>query len=280
MMPSTASELNSIHRPTVFPLLSVLVLLLVALVGACATATPTIVTPEVATCQQPTVTLAGTETSSQQQQGDITITAAPDTPVCEDIVRVTYAPTDPPSGGLAALGAALSALSGDNSDVETYYERSETRGLYVRDTLDVLITIVNQSPRVFRADGMIVQYQVDGNVAALDQSRYAQLVNTVVLPGQQNQIIVPGINIGEFERGAAIALYLFDVVVVRDDAGNPTRRGNFEWFYELAHETRTGPGSTTTCKWPTARVPGVGIPAPGFWAPEEEADELACANQG
>lgn len=277
MMPSVTRS-QATHRPTVLASLSALGAL--ALGAACATTTAPVVTPELASCQQPTVTLVDTESPSLQQQGDITIIAAPATPVCEDLVRVSYTPTDAPSGGLAGVSNFLSTLSGDDSDVETYYERSEVRGLYVRDDLDILITIVNQSPRVFRADGMVVQYQVDGNVAALDQQRYAQLLNTVVLPGQQNQVAVPGISIADLRQGAAIALYLFDVVVERDDAGNPSRRGNFEWFYQLDHETVTGAGSTTTCTWPTARVPGLGIPDPRLWAALDEADEMACSNQG
>ena len=274
----TATRVESTHRSTVLALLSVVVPL--ALGTACATGPAPVVTPELASCQQPTVTLVETESPSLQQQGDITIIAAASVPVCENLVRVTYSPTDYSPGGLAGVSNALSRLSGDESDVETFYERSEARGLYVRGDLDVLITIINQSPRVFRADGMVVQYQVDGNVAALDQQRYATVLNTVVLPGQQNQVAIPGIGINDLRQGAAIALYLFDVVVERDDAGNATRRGNFEWFYQLDHDTVTGPGSTTTCNWLTTRVPGSGIPDPRFWSEQDEADELACSNQG
>lgn len=253
-------------------------LLLAALCGSCATA-PTVTTPRSMQCQQPNITLLSEQTPAQQRRGDITITAAIDPALCEDRVSVSYEQTEAPSG-LGGFLAAVQRAGGNEDEVERYYERTERRGPFAPERYGFLLTIVNQSPRVFRGDGAVVQYQVDGVDVAVSDVSYSGFMSSIVLPGRQTQVAVSDIAHTDISDGAAIGLFLYDVIVERDDAGVPTRRENFEWFFSLNREVVTGPGAETTCTYSQSALPG-GRPQLAVLLTQEQlsSDPLSCAAQ-
>ena len=260
--------------------LRLVVLLCAALGGGCATRATTTSIPTFTSCNQPGLTPV--QMPARQQQGDITITVAPELPVCEPLVRISYSPTEPPSldrFGLFSVAADV-----------PWYQRLEQLRLDVRDLYGFNLTIVNQSPRVFRGAGMVVQYQVDGQETSMDDSSYSSVVNAQILPGQQRQVRIENLDHTAITDGATIGLYLYDVVTERDDAGVPATRSNFEWFFAMSREESTGPGSDMTCKVPLTSLPA-GITGAGseyltgerseylLTADEFEADGLNCARQ-
>ena len=212
----------------------------------CAT-TPTVVLPQTSRCTQPLLTPV--QQPTMQQHGDIVISVVPDPPRCEDLVAVSYEATDPP-GNLAGIA---SALAGDEG--EQFFERVEARGLYLQEAYGFNVNIVNQSPRVFRGEGMAILYQIDGLDSAVDNSSYSDLLSTTVLPGQQRQVRVSDLDPTRLTDGATIGLYLYDVVTERNDAGVPTVRSNFEWFFAVRDDSVSGLGSQTTCVVSETDVP-------------------------
>ena len=244
------------------PLLLILCCALLA--GGCATRAVATSMPTTTSCSEPSLTPV--QMPARQQDGDITITVAPELPICESLVRISYTPTEPPSLD------RLFGIVGVNDDVP-WYQRLEQRRLAVRDLYGFNVTIVNQSPRVFRGAGMVVQYQVDGQETPMDDRSYTSVVNTQILPGQQRQVRISDLDHKRIGDGATIGLYLYDVVVERDDAGVPTRRSNFEWFFTMQREVLTEPGSDTTCTVPLTEIPGgISTVEADYLLAEEEFD--------
>jgi len=107
-------------------------------------------------------------------------------------------------------------------------------------------------------------------------------LNAQILPGQQRQVRIDDLDHTGIADGATIGLYLYDVVVERDDAGVPTRRSNFEWFFTMQRETLTGPSSDTTCKVALTALPaGMGTVRSEYLLTEDEFDRdgLNCSRQ-
>ena len=207
----------------------------------------TITLQQTSTCEQPILT--SVQRPARQQQGQIVISVAPDMPRCENLVQITYTPTDPPS----SLAGITSALAGDQG--EQFYRRIERRGLFVHPTYDFNVAFVNQSPRVFRGDGMVVAYQVDGAQTPLDEGIYSRLLGTQILPGQQRVELMQSIDHTSLTSGSTIGLFLYDVVTERTDAGEPAVRSNFEWFFSKTEQVMTGPGTEVSCVVSETDVP-------------------------
>lgn len=226
------------------------VLALAVIVGGigCASRSGPVVEPFMTTCAEPTLTAV--QAPALQSQGDISITVAPIVPQCELRTMVSYVPTERPVSWRNLL------VPGDTSASVPWYERRESQRLQAGDDLGFTVTIVNQSPRVFRGAGMVVSYQVDGAEIATDAENYASVVNAQILPGQQRQVEIRNLGYGDAADGATIGLYLYDVVTERDDAGTPTVRSNYEWFFAMSSEERSGPGFDATCTIPMTRIDG------------------------
>ena len=211
------------------------------LFGGCASAPQAVEVPTTSVCLQPSLNLVETETPAMQRDGDIVLLATVDLPTCIEVVTVSYT-TRPPG-----LGDLLGAISADESNPPLYVRRREVRELVVDDDFGFEINVNNQSERVFRGQGLVVQYVVDGQSQALDQSYVIGLTQALVLPGQSQNIRIGGASLTGVNDGSTMALYMYDVVVERDPAGTPTRRANFEWFFTKSSRRIEAPGSEKTC---------------------------------
>lgn len=123
--------------------------------------------------------------------------------------------------------------------VDYYYERRQIpRAAIVPDTLQFLVKINNKMERVFRGAGAVVTFNVAGKQAAVDQSAYAELLNTLVPPRTEMQIKINGPSLSTIPGNATLGLLFYDVVTATDEAGNIKKRSNFEWFFNYKLDTR------------------------------------------
>ena len=114
---------------------------------------------------------------------------------------------------------------------------TETPTLKLRpDRLAFQIMVNNKLPRVFRGQGIVLQFTASGQQLTVDQSGAAPLAAALIPPGSQQQVTIYGPSLGALPPSAAgspttIGLFLYDVVTATDGAGNPTQRQNFEWYF-------------------------------------------------
>ena len=212
------------------------------LFGGCASAPQAVEVPTTSVCLQPSLNLVETEKPAMQRDGDIALLVAVDLPTCTEMVTVSHTRREP------GLGEGLLGIMGaSESTPPLYVRRREVRELLVDDDVGFEINVNNQSERVFRGQGMVVQYMVDGRSQAVDQSYVAGLVEALILPGQSRNIRIGGASLAGVNDGSTMALYMYDVVVERDPAGTATRRANFEWFFTTSSRRIEAPGSEKTC---------------------------------
>lgn len=85
-----AASATHVHPKGAMPSARILLVVLccVALCGGCATRAVTTSVPTTTNCSQPSLTPI--QTPARQQDGDITITVAPESPICEPLVRISY----------------------------------------------------------------------------------------------------------------------------------------------------------------------------------------------
>lgn len=110
------------------------------------------------------------------------------------------------------------------------------------ESLIFKVRIANGLGRVIRLAGSVVSFQMAGKNVSVPQEDYAEFLSGIVLPRQETELTLRGPYLGSFAGPdlnglagdtATVALLLYDVVTATDNAGNPTKRANFEYYYRL-----------------------------------------------
>lgn len=99
------------------------------------------------------------------------------------------------------------------------------------DRLAFLVKVNNQMARVLRGAGVIVQFNVAGQLVSVPQTQYAELANLILTPRSEADLRIVGPPLSSLPEGSTIGLFLYDVVTKTDAAGNVTEKQNFEWYY-------------------------------------------------
>jgi hypothetical protein len=137
-----------------------------------------------------------------------------------------------------APGAVLVVPRGVSRATHQYLVEARYETLQVTPSdLSFLLTVRNQMDRVFRGAGAVVQFQVDGQVQGVEQTRYAEFLNALIPPRGEAQIRIAGPSIATALSGATLGVFLSDVVTEIDNAGNVRGRDNFEWYFSVRSET-------------------------------------------
>ena len=186
------------------------------------------------TCQQP-IMFPVSETPARQTQGDISMLLTIETPECSRSVETSWADNSPGFfGRLTKFGPRKQHVRRTERDV---------LGLD-RPGMTAIITITNQSERVFRGEGAVWTASVDGSAIP---SEVGGMVGAVVPPGRDVPIRIDSIRVEA--DGGTYTFSLFDVPIQRNEAAETTQVGNFEWIYTLDHDPLTLSATTTTCDY-------------------------------
>jgi len=168
------------------------------------------------------------ETQSTQAKGEIGISVVP---VMYEIAKV------PKTTERNVSYTFVEGMLGPDLTKNHLVETSKGVDLAVRPArIAFNVTVNNQLSRVFRAMGSVVQFNVCGQVPAVEASGYAQLTNLIIPPRGEQQVTVfgPGLPSTNDNDKCTIGFFLYDVPIKQDAAGNVTEKQNFEWFFTYA----------------------------------------------
>ena len=186
------------------------------------------------TCRQPVMSPVP-ETPARQTHGDIAMLLAIETPQCARSVEISW---------VEASGGFLTRLTSLGRPFRVRRTERDVFGIDDGTGMEAIVTITNQSERVFRGEDAVWAASVDG---AVIPSEVGGMVGAVVPPGRDVEIRIPSIRVEA--TGGTYVFSLFDVPVRRNAAGETTEVGNFEWIYTLDHESVQVPAAETTCEF-------------------------------
>ena len=170
------------------------------------------------------------QTEQRQRKGEVTVMAAGQTYGAEQErrTRVEQLPPPPPW------------VSPRPSEQHVYVEQSREPVLVVTpDRLEFLLTITNHGDRVLRTRGAVMELNVDGRTLAVREQDYQGLLDAVIPPGGQRQVSLYGPSLDRMPDAGVIGMFLYDVPIERDEAGNVVRVENFEWYFEYDLRTQS-----------------------------------------
>ena len=186
--------------------------------------------PELIWVSIPTLT-ALPETQPSQEKGGISISVLPVTFTLVESVQIE---------DQALFDAMKREYVGDGKIYDTpirVIERTTTLLPSPEpDRLTLQVTVINKMPRVFRVQGMVVQFNVDGKLQAIDPWSYTDLTQMIVPPRNQHTTYIYGPPVNQLPATGIVGVFLYDVVTGTDAAGNVTERQNFEWYYGYESE--------------------------------------------
>ncbi|MGK2962006.1 MAG: hypothetical protein ACSLFK_07635 [Gemmatimonadaceae bacterium] len=217
-----------------------------SLLLGCASVTPTPPTPvEYPLNWKLPVIAPAPQTRPSQGRGGLTIVAAPVAYSKAQQPRTRDEPYQPFIG----------------TECTSYFRRHEWATANVDPShLRFVVTINNGLTNVFRGAGALVTLNVNGRPLALDQSGYAELTSAMIPPRGNAQISVLGPSLDVLPDSGLVGLFIYDVVTATDAAGNPTRRENFEWFFDYHTKTEVDKGTVAITSM-TRPTPGC-VPKP------------------
>ncbi len=173
-------------------------------------------------CNVPTITPLG-ETKEAQEKGGVEITIVPDAYESALKERVVTRQTDPP---------ALELLVNSSQDKRVYVVQTRTPYLEVEPRrIKFTVRVNNKLSRVFRGQGSVVQFNIDGKLVPFDNIDYKEFLNGIVPPRNETEFAVYGPPIDTLPQKGTIGIFLYDVVTATDVAGNVTEKQNYEWYF-------------------------------------------------
>jgi hypothetical protein len=127
------------------------------------------------------------------------------------------------------------------------------------ERLQFQVKVVNKLSRVFRGQGMVVQFNVAGKLHNVDPSAYAALVQMIVPPRNEFTVDLYGPPLSDLPASCPVGIFLYDVVTAMNDAGVVTEKQNFEWYYNYTTQLEEREGTVSTERLeqklgPTVRV--------------------------
>lgn len=105
-------------------------------------------------------------------------------------------------------------------------------------TIHFKVKINNNLERIIRLAGTVVVFQVGGKNLPVDKAGYQDFLNGIILPRQEVEFEVAGPAASGIPDNTPMALLLYDMVTETDQAGNPTKRSNFDWFFTISREQK------------------------------------------
>ena len=163
------------------------------------------------------------QTPSVQEKGGLWMSLVPPLYSTERRTRTEDIPTKGPLGGLWTT-----------PNIKYFDRREIPYAVVTPGQLRFTLTVNNKLDHLFRGAGSLVSLNVAGNTTALDQSGYAELLNLILPPRAQNQINIVGPSLESLPPQGTIGVFVYDVVTQVDAAGNPTKRENFEWYFDYS----------------------------------------------
>ncbi len=127
------------------------------------------------------------------------------------------------------------------------------------EKLKFQVKVVNKMPRVFRGQGMVVQFNVAGKLSAVDPSAYAELVQMIVPPRNEQTVYIYGPPTQEIPPSCPVGLFFYDVVTQTDAAGNVIEKQNFEWYFNYATQREEREGTVSIERLKVAIGPRVRV---------------------
>ncbi|MFN2533422.1 MAG: hypothetical protein ABR555_19225 [Pyrinomonadaceae bacterium] len=169
---------------------------------------------------------AASQTNETQRHGRVSITVAASRFDTASVAGCAYA--------VAPRGLIEVVPRGVTQETHAKLRETSYSDLVVSPSdLSFLVTIRNGMSRVFRGAGALVQFSVDNHVQAVQQSNYVEFISALIPPGGETQLRISGPSMGALADSATLGVSLFDVVTDIDNAGNVTKRDNFEWFFRV-----------------------------------------------
>jgi len=168
------------------------------------------------------------ETKEAQEKGGLEIAIAPTVYTAEKFEKTTVHQASPPMGGIIVASLA----TGGNASSQVWVNVTKDEQLRVAPgRLQFTVRINNKLPRVFRAQGAVVQFNVAGKLQPFGQTDYKEFVEGIVPPGNEASFVISGPRLDALPEKCTIGIFLYDVVTATDVAGNVTERQNYQWFF-------------------------------------------------
>ncbi len=163
------------------------------------------------------------ETQPVQSRGGISISVAPGSYTTDrrsKVQRTEYRPF----------------LAGEDT---RYFHVTEQPYVVVKpSTLQFEVVITNSLDRVFRGAGAVLSMSYNGQSVAVPQEGTAEFLNVTVIPRGRVELSITGPPLQALQDSGVVALFIYDVVTEVDDAGNPTKKDNFVWYYNLTYNVQ------------------------------------------
>lgn len=194
------------------------------------------------TCYEPKL-VELPEFPARQVKGDITIIGVPDLPECKRATHVSLAKSERMTfSEILAVGSseAPSKVAIQRTEEPVYMLFGDGDRPQV-DEFSIVLNITNGSDRVFRAEGAHWQVTRDGE--EIPNEQFQGTASIIVLPGQTRSFPISGITLNREWQGGVYAFQLYDVAILRDEAGQIVKMDNYEWYYTLAYQNLSAPSA-------------------------------------
>lgn len=101
----------------------------------------------------------------------------------------------------------------------------------------------NNTEQIIFLNQSLVQFLVSGKATAVERARYAEFLASAVPPRQEMEFTIGGPDLSQIPDRCQVTLNLFGIVTASDAAGNPTKRTNYTWVFDVSKVRKSQQGN-------------------------------------
>ena len=166
------------------------------------------------------------ETSQMQSKGDITISKEVRPFELAKMVRTNE-----------------KTVPSDNPEFDNFEIESTPYFTIGPDRVEFKLRVKNGQSRILKLRDVAIVFLVDGVQSNVDADDFNDWMQGMIIPGSEKSFVLPGPALSSLPDSCVLGMFLYDMPVKYDKAGNVTKKDNYEWYFYF---TKKSESKTTT----------------------------------
>jgi len=127
----------------------------------------------------------------------------------------------------------------DNAEFDKYEVRNEPYYDTSPNQVHFRMRIKNNSTRILKLREVALVFQVDGHQVSLNNEYTTKWLENMVIPSSEEDYDIPGPLLSTLKGNSTVGVFLYDVPISYDNAGNVLKKENFEWYFYQKERSET-----------------------------------------
>ena len=119
----------------------------------------------------------------------------------------------------------------DNKEFDNYEVENTPAYTVSPDRMLFNVRVKNDQARILKLADVAIVFVVDGVSVTIEGGDFKEWVTGLIIPGTEKDYSIKGPKTASLPKSSVVGMYIYDMPVKYDAAGNVTKKDNYEWYF-------------------------------------------------